>query len=445
MVFSRFFKDKGAPAPSDPEPEDEAPNADDATDDADESGTPEEWSETTWAERAASVLPTGTSTGSKRPDALYGDADIDDPYGPTHYTRATGCHIETSDGTTLVDCTMALGSVAIGYADPEVTRAALEAAGGGNVAGLPSVLEVDVAERFCELVPCAEKVQFLKTGAEAVAAAVRLARAYTSRDLVIGCGYFGWLDWSSTAPGVPASTQQHYKTVPFDDVAALTQAAADAGNTLAAIVIEPVVERMPSREWIELARALCDKLGAVLIFDEIKTGFRLAPGGYQDFADIKPDLATFGKALANGFPLSAVCGRADLMDVAKRTWISSTLATESSALAAAYVVLEMHREGGVCENLAKAGKEIRRVVGLAITSSGVKGVAMGGIDPMWLLAFDSKEAEARFLRSAVRHDVLFKRGAYNYASLAHDDDAILAIEAAASNAFVEVRRAMDGA
>ena len=444
MVFSRFFKDKGrdkgkdAPAS---QPVEDGADADDS--DGDSDGAPEELIESTWAERAERLLPSGTSTGSKRPSALYGEAVIGDPYGPTHFARASGCHVETIDGTSLVDCTMALGSVSFGYAEPQITRAVMEAAGSGNISGLPSVLEVDVAERFCELVPCAEKVQFLKSGAEAVSAAVRLARAYTSRDVVIGCGYFGWHDWCSTAPGVPASVRNDYRAVPFDDVYALNRVATEVGDRLAAIVLEPVIERMPSKEWIERARAICDASGSVLIFDEIKTGFRLATGGYQDFAGITPDLAAFGKALANGFPLSAVCGRAELMDVARRTWISSTLATDASALAAAYVVLEQHREGGVCEQLAMIGGNMQRVVGLAIKSSGIKGVTIAGIDPMWLLQFESAEAESRFLRAAVRHGVLFKRGAYNYASLAHDDEVILAIESAASNAFVEVRRAME--
>ena len=189
----------------------------------------------------------------------------------------------------------------------------------------------------------------------------------------------------------------------------------------------------------ERARELCDAHGAVLIFDEIKTGFRVATGGYQQSSGITPDLATFGKALANGFPLSAVCGRADLMECAHRTWISSTLASEGTALAAGVAVLEWHATTPVCERLAEIGKEMRRSVGAALAASGLADVRIEGIDPMWFLRFESPDVEARFLTAAARHGALFKRGPYNFAALAHDDDALRDIEVAASNAFVEIQ------
>jgi glutamate-1-semialdehyde 2,1-aminomutase len=391
-----------------------------------------------WAMRAAELLPTGASTGSKRREALYG---TDEPAGPTHFVRASGCRVEAADGSELVDCTMALGAVAIGYGEPKITRAVLDTVAEGAVSGLSHVLEVEVAERFCNVVPCAERVQFLKTGAEAVSAAVRVARAYTGRSVVIGSGYFGWHDWCSSQPGVPDGVTRDFRSVPFDDSAALEAAVAEAGSRLAAVIIEPVVERMASPEWIARARALCDANGAALIFDEMKTGFRLATGGYQELSGVAPDLATFGKALANGFPLAAVCGRADLMDVLKRTWVSSTLASEGSALAAALGVLDWHEAGDVCGELARIGGEMRELVGVALKASGLAGVSIGGIDPMWLMKFESRESERRFVSLAARHGALFKRGAYNFAALSHDEDALVDIQAAASNAFVAMRQA----
>ena len=389
-----------------------------------------------WALRAAELLPTGASTGSKRPSALYGG---EAPWGSTHFSRAAGCRLETADGETLVDCTMALGAVAIGYAEPQITRAVIDAAASGNVGGLSHTLEVELAEQFCNSVPCAERVQFLKSGAEAVAAAVRVARAYSGRNAVVGSGYFGWLDWCSSAAGVPDGVTRDYTSVPFDDIAALDAAVSHAGDQLAAIVLEPVVERLPSKEWIARAKEHCVARRAALIFDEVKTGFRLATGGYQQYSGVTPDLAAFGKAMANGYPLAAVCGRAELMDALRTTWVSSTLAGEGTALAAATKVLEWHEAGEVCLNLWRIGKEMREAVALALKASGLAGVRVEGIDPMWFLRFDSEDVEARFLRSAARHGALFKRGAYNFASLAHDDDALRDIEAAASNAFVEVQ------
>ena len=390
-----------------------------------------------WTARALAVLPTGASTGSKRLEGLYGAADA---RGPTHFVQAVGSRVTDVDGNEYLDCTMALGSVALGYAEPNVIRAVVDAIAAGNVAGLSSYREVDVAERLCGVIPCADRVQFLKTGAEAIAAAVRLARTYTARDLVVGCGYFGWLDWCSDETlGVPGATKGVFRRVPFDDVAALEQAVSDAGNQLAAIVIEPVIERLPSTEWITRARELATSAGAVLVFDEIKTGFRLRTGGYQAYVDVVPDLAAFGKAMANGFPLAAVVGDRDVMDAARKTWISSTLASEASALAAAAAVLSWHDQVDVCESLWHIGAEMRRAVAAAIGASGVQGITVDGIDPMWMLRFDRPERERRFLELASANGVLFKRGAYNYAALAHDEDALRDLERGASGALVELR------
>jgi glutamate-1-semialdehyde 2,1-aminomutase len=433
MVFSRIFGKTSRPVepPSDVESEIESDDADDAEPTEVDDGQED------YAARARRVIVGGASTGSKRPGTMYGGGD---DVGPTHFVRAAGCHLVTADGDTLVDCTMALGSVALGYAEPELTRAVIETIASGPVSGLSPVLEVEVAERFCAAVPCAERVQFVKTGADAVSAAIRIARAHTGRDHVVGCGYFGWHDWSATSAGVPAATKALYHPVPFDDVAALERAANDIGGDLAAIVIEPVIERLPSKEWALTARSLCDRHGAVLIFDEIKTGFRVATGGYQQYAEVVPDLAAFGKAMANGFPIGAVCGHASLMEIADgKTWISSTLASESASLAATIAVLAWHDKVDICASLWSIGKEMRESVDTALQASGLGGVTVAGIDPMWLLRFDAAEREGAFLRAAVRHGALFKRGAYNFAAMAHDDDAIREIESAASAAFVELR------
>jgi glutamate-1-semialdehyde 2,1-aminomutase len=392
--------------------------------------------ENVWGTRAAAVIPGGASTGSKRPEALFGEATAD---LPSHFVRANGCRIMTTEGRELIDCTMALGAVAIGYGDDVVTQAVVEAASNGNVCGLSPALEIDVAERLTEIIPCAEQVRFLKTGAEGVAAAVRIARAHTDRALVIACGYFGWLDWSSDAGGVPESVRGDILRVPFDDTDALESAATFAGSRLAAIVIEPVIERLPSEEWIRAARHWCDEVGAVLVFDEIKTGFRLKPGGYQELVEVTPDIAVFGKAMSNGFPLAAVVGRESVMRAAGDTWISSTLASETVALAAVRAVLEWHARAEVCESLAEIGADMRAAVDRAIAASRVSGVRTDGLDAMWLIRFDSPERENRFLELAVAEGVLFKRGAYDFSSLAHDDDAIGRIESAASSALVTLR------
>ena len=413
MPLRKFFgrgRDAAAPDPEAPE----ALPPDDEGDDA----PPELEEQRSWRDRAEAVLPTGASTGSKRAAALYGSDDVD---APTHFVSARGCRLTDVDGNSYLDCTMALGAVALGYAEPRVTQAVVEAASQGNTSGLSSWREVELAERLAAIIPCAERVQLLKTGAEATSAAVRLARTYTGRSHVVHSGYFGWHDWSSDASGVPDGVRADATKVPFDDIAALERAVDAAGPSLAAIVIEPVVERLPSIEWLARARALCDARGAALIFDEVKTGFRVAPGGYQEVCGVTPDLAAFGKAMANGYPLAAVVGKAPLMEAARATWISSTLASESTALAAALAVLDWHDEADICATLAETGRDMRAAVDQAISASGMVGVSTAGIDPMWQLVWDDVARETRFLLNAMREGVLFKRGAYNYSAIAHDD------------------------
>ena len=432
MALTRFF---GRRKDADPTP---PPTELDASDESEgeepeHDGPPEDVVERRWSDRAAAVIPTGASTGSKRMAALYGDPEAT---GPTHFFSASGCRVTDVEGESFLDCTMALGSVALGYAEPAVTQAVITAASEGNVSALSSWREVALAERLCAVIPCAERVQFLKTGAEATAAAVRVARTYTGRAQVIGCGYFGWHDWSSAAAGVPEGTSRNLTRVPFDDLSALERAVAAAGRDLAALVLEPVIERAPSEMWLMRARELCDASGAVLIFDEVKTGFRVAPGGYQELSGVTPDLASFGKAMSNGYPLAALVGKAPLMSAAKNTWISSTLASESTALAAALAVLDWHDKADICATLAETGRDTRAAVDRAILASGIGGVTSDGIDTMWLLRWDSPAMESRFILHALTEGVLFKRGAYNFAAIAHGDDAIQEIEAAASATFV---------
>ncbi len=391
-----------------------------------------------WRSRAAAILPGGTSTGSKRPAAIYGEGDT---YPPTHYVRASGCRVTAADGREFLDCTMALGTVVLGYAEPSVTEAVERAVRDGHVSGLAPTLEVEVAERLSTLVPCAERVRFLKTGAEAVAAAVRIARAHTQRDVVIGCGYFGWLDWCSDAAGVPQGVRRDYRTIPFDDQAALEEAVAEAGEALAAIVLEPVIEREPDPAWLSTARQACDRVGAVLIFDEIKTGFRLDTGGYQRRTGITPDLAVLGKALANGFPLAALVGRARTMGALDGSWVSSTLAAEATALAAAGAVIDRHEREDVCGTVARNGAALRAAVERAIARTGIDGVRTEGLPEMWWVRFPLDSEATRFVREGIEDGVLFKRGAYNFASLTHRAPEAELVERAAYSALVRVLEA----
>jgi glutamate-1-semialdehyde aminotransferase len=361
-----------------------------------------------------------TSTGSKRPEALFGEAE---PDLPRLMARSSGCRVWDADGREYLDFIMALGAVALGYGHPEVNAAAVRAIGDGVVGPLPPVLEGELALDLRRLIPWVEQVRFLKTGAEAMAAAVRLARTATGREAVLGCGYHGWLDWcqGQEARGVPAGTRALYAELPFNDAERTRELISRAGDTLAAVVFEPVILEPPAPEWLAVLREATTRAGAILIADEIKTIGRLAIGGGCERFAVRPDLVVMGKAIANGFPLAAVGGRADLMAGVNRTWISSTLATEYVSLAAARATLAVLQARRVPEQLGRIG---------AWLMDGFRGLVqryprhlrgVGGVPEMCCLLFHDEATGARVAAEAARRGVLFKRTPYNFVSMAHGE------------------------
>jgi glutamate-1-semialdehyde aminotransferase len=380
-----------------------------------------------------------TSTGSKRPQALFGAVE---PDLPARMVRSAGCRVWDAEGREFLDYIMGLGSVALGYGHPAVTEAALEAMRDGVVGPLPPVLEEAVAAEICRWMPWAERVRFLKTGAEAMAAAVRLARVATGRDRVLGCGYHGWLDWCQTgdAAGTPSATRALYGEVPFNDPDQTRELIRLEGDRLAAVVFEPVILRAPHAEWLEVLREETLRSGALLVVDEIKAVCRLAIGGGCERFGIRPDLVVLGKALANGFPLAAVGGRSEVMDGVGRTWISSTLATEFVSLAAARATLDIMDRQEVPAHLGRVGA--RLLAGLERLAQQYPGLVSGagGLPEMCLLHFRDDERSRLVAAECSRRGLLFKRSAYNFVSLAHDESVIERTLEVLEEVCVEVAR-----
>ena len=369
-------------------------------------------------------IPGFTSTGSKRPEALYGVAQ---PEGaPLRMVRASGCRVTAADGRQYTDFIMALGAVALGYGHPAVTAAVSQAASDGLVGPLAPVLEEQVAAHLSRLLPWAEQVRFLKTGAEAVAAAIRIARAHTGRMHVIGCGYHGWLDGTQEqgTSGVPADTTALFSRIPFNDAEAATRRIRAAGDQLAAVLVEPVIEEAPSPEWLLALRTETRRVGAVLVFDEIKTVGRVALDGAAGRWGGDPDLVVLGKAIANGMPLAGVAGRREFMSAVTRTWISSTLATEFASLAAAEATLLELERANVPAHIERVGRDLLSgLYRLAAEFPALLRRAVG-LPGMCFLEFTTGDHGRDIVVEAARRGLLFKRSAYNFVSLAHDERAV---------------------
>jgi len=359
-----------------------------------------------------------TSTGSKRPQLLYGEGDL--PGIPLRMLRSAGCRLWDANGREFIDSLMALGAVALGYGHPDVNRAAAEALDSGVVGSLAPVLEVELAEELRRLMPHIELLRFLKTGAEGCAAAVRLARAYTNREMVLGCGYHGWLDWTSSAAGVPASVTFLYDTVPFNDAEETRRIVRAVGHRLACVIIEPVIGAEPDPAWLAVLRNETTRAGALLIIDEVKTNCRLAIGGATERYGLEPDLVVLGKALANGFPLAVVGGRRGVMERVADTWISSTLATEFLSLAAARACLGVMERENVPATLRRTGT--RLLQGLERLAGEFPDLVTRavGVPEMCHLEYRDEETSQAVAVGVARRGVLWKRSAYNFVSLAHD-------------------------
>jgi glutamate-1-semialdehyde 2,1-aminomutase len=358
-----------------------------------------------------------TSTGSKRPESLFGTRQED---LPSRMVRASGCRVWDENGREYTDYIMALGAVALGYGDAEVTQAAIGAVKDGVVGPLAPVLEEEVAARISGLMPWVEQVRFHKTGAEAMAAAVRLARVATGRDRIIGCGYHGWLDWCQAAEGVPGSTRALYAEIPFNDPAAAREMIRGVGDDLAAVVFEPVVLREPDPEWLSVLRSETERIGALLVIDEIKTVCRLEVGGACERYRIRPDLVVMGKAIANGFPLAVVGGRRKVMAGVSRTWISSTLATEFVSLAAAKATLDAMVARKVPQHLRQIGGVLLNGLDALRTEHPDLIMGVAGVPEMCFLQYTDDVVSQAVTAECARAQVLFKRSAYNFVSLAHD-------------------------
>lgn len=374
--------------------------------------------------RAERTIPLGSQTFSKSRTQF--------PYGVSPYfiVRGEGSRVWDLDGNEYIDFINGLCSINLGYNDPDVTaavRAQLEA---GVIFSLPSPIEAEVAEKIVEMVPSADMVRFGKNGSDATSGAIRLARAFTGRDRIAVCGYHGWQDWyiGSTARnrGVPSATRDLTHTFLYNDPGSLQALLKAHDGEFAAIILEPMNVVPPMAGFLEEVRTLTHAAGAVLVFDETITGFRYSNGGAQELFGVTPDLTTLGKGMANGYAVSAVAGRGDLMKLMEEIFFSFTFGGETLSLAAALATMTKLQREPVVRTMHAQGQKIMDGLKTIIGELGAEDFLSVGGHPAWSFLligdaapYSSWELKTLVMQESMEAGILFF-GSHNV-SYAHSD------------------------
>lgn len=396
--------------------------------------------------RAEKVIPLGSQTFSKSKTQY--------PFGVSPYfiARGRGSRVWDIDGNEYIDFVSGLAAINLGHCDPNVTAAVREQLELGTIFSLPHELETIVAEKIVDMVPCADMVRFGKNGSDATSGAIRLARAFTRRDHVAVCGYHGWQDWyiGSTARslGVPQAVRDLTHNFPYNDLSALETLLKQHNGEFAAVIIEPMNAIEPAPGYLEGVKALAGRHGAVLVFDETITGFRYANGGAQEWFGVTPDLATFGKGMANGYPLSALAGRADIMKLMEEIFFSFTFGGETLSLAAASATLDKLRREPVIATVFQRGQNLLNRLRELIQKHGLGDLLVASGHPTWSFLvirdtarYTKYEINTLLLQEVFARGILMI-GAHNL-NYAHSEQDINRLLSVYDEVFAIVREALD--
>lgn len=407
-----------------------------------------------WA-RAKRKIPGGTQLLSKRPEMFLPDQ------WPTYYQRAKGAEIWDLDGNHFYDLSlMGVGTCILGYADDDVDRAVKKAIDLGSMATLNCYEDVELAELLLDLHTWAHKVRFARTGGEAMAVAVRIARAFTKKDQVAFCGYHGWHDWYVCAnlansrnldgqllPGLaPAGISRGLRgtAIPFDYNNEIELQEIVRDHEVGVIVLEPIRHQIPKGNFLKNVRKIATDIGAVLIFDEITSGWRMNIGGVHRLYGVQPDIVVYGKAMSNGFPMAAIVGRGDVLDAAEDTFISSTYWTERIGPTASIATIDKMRELDVPSHLCSVGDRIGSAW-RALADEHELRINVAGIPPLITFKFDDA-ADSQALMTLFTQEML-KRGFLAsksvYVSHSHTDELVSSYLENVDEVFGIVKRSID--
>jgi glutamate-1-semialdehyde 2,1-aminomutase len=387
--------------------------------------------------RARTRIPGGTQLLSKRPEMFLPE------HWPAYYSRAQGARVWDLDGNMYYDFTLnGVASCILGAADPEVDEAVMTAIRAGSMSTLNPPEEVELADLLCELHPWAEMVRYARCGGEAMAVAVRIARAHTRRDRLAFCGYHGWHDWYLAANlaedhaldghllpgleplGVPRGLIGSALPFRYNHGEELEAIVAQHGDDLAAVVMEPIRNMEPEPGFLEQIRQICSRIGAVLVIDEVSVGFRLNTGGAHLVYGLQPDVAVFAKAISNGYPMAAILGRGDVMQAAQGTFISSTYWTERIGPTAALATIRKHRRDRVHLHLHHVGQMVRDGWRVAAERTGLP-IQIGGIVPMSTFAIQHEQSQAAHtFFTQLMLDRGFLASKAFYTTFAHQEDVV---------------------
>lgn len=406
--------------------------------------------------KAKKIIPGGTQLLSKRPEMFLPDQ------WPAYYSRAKGCEVWDLDGTHYYDMSlMGVGANVLGYSYEPVDQAAKEAIDCGGMCTLNAPEEVTLAELLLELHPWADMVRYAKTGGEAMSMAVRIARAYSKKDIVLVCGYHGWHDWYLAANlvkgdplagvhleglepvGVPrelAGSNLIFHYNHLDEFTALMEA--NQGQ-IAAVIMEPIRNDYPQNAFLEKIRKMTKEDEIPLIFDEISSGFRLCCGGSHLVLGVEPDIAVFAKAMTNGYPVSAIIGRKEIMSAAEDTFISSTFWTERIAFAATVKSIQEYRKNNVSKHLMSMGKFVQDGWKIQANKAGLR-IEIGGIYPMSHFSFMGPQTLAcktYFTQEMLRRGYLASTAFY--ASFAHTEEIVSAYLEACGEVFQKTAQILE--
>lgn len=362
-------------------------------------------------EKARKLIPACTQTFSKGPTQFVQGV------APNFVSHADGCRIYDVDGNEYIDFTMALAPVILGYNYPRVNEAIVAQLKKGISFTLPHYLEVELAEILVEIIPCAEMVRYGKNGSDVTSAAVRVARAYTGREKVACCGYHGWQDWyiatTSRNKGVPKCVRELTLTFEYNNIDSLIEIFDKNKNEIACVIMEPFSTTMPKKNFLEEVKKITHENDAILVFDEIVTGFRISLGGAQEYFGVIPDLACFGKGIANGMPLSAIVGKKEIMREFEEVFFSFTFGGETLSLAAAIATINEIKEKNVIQHIWRIGRKLKEGVKKIIKENGLEEyIEIRGLPPRTVMEFKTLEMKSLFQQEAIKRNILFT-GAHN--------------------------------